>query len=109
MSWPVGSSSLCCLSVIWAWSSAMTDYSALHLDRRSLLIRTAIVSASVVVPTSLFAAALVPTPGQTEGPFYPVEFPPDMDNDLVRIAGRAAQALGQVLHVRGRVVDAQGR
>jgi protocatechuate 3,4-dioxygenase beta subunit len=95
--------------VIWAWNSAMIDYPALHLDRRSLLIRTAIVSASVITPRALFAATLVPTPGQTEGPFYPVEFPPDMDNDLVRVTGQAAQALGQVIHVSGRVLDTRGQ
>jgi protocatechuate 3,4-dioxygenase beta subunit len=39
----------------------------------------------VVAPKVLAAAELVATPGQTEGPFYPVEFPPDMDNDLVRV------------------------
>jgi len=87
----------------------MTDYPALRLDRRSLLIRTAILSVSVITPRALFAAALVPTPGQTEGPFYPVEFPPDMDSDLVRVTGQAAQALGQVIHVSGRVLDTRGQ
>jgi protocatechuate 3,4-dioxygenase, beta subunit len=82
---------------------------ALHLDRRAILIAAASTAGVALLPLGLVAAELIVTPGQTEGPFYPVEFPPDMDNDLVRIAGRAAQALGQVLHVRGRVVDAQGR
>ncbi|GEO17768.1 dioxygenase family protein [Microvirga aerophila] len=87
----------------------MTDHPALHLDRRSLLIGAAITSTSVIIPQSLFAAELVPTPGQTEGPFYPVEFPPDMDNDLVRVTGQAAQALGQVVHVLGHVLDTRGQ
>ncbi|HZH50800.1 MAG TPA: protocatechuate 3,4-dioxygenase [Microvirga sp.] len=87
----------------------MTDHPALSLDRRSLLIKTVVTSASVMIPTGLVAAELVPTPGQTEGPFYPVEFPPDMDNDLVRVTGQAAQALGQVIHVSGRVLDTRGQ
>ncbi len=48
---------------------------------------------------------LVLTPGQTEGPFYPVAFPRDTDNDLVRVSGRAAQAMGQVTHLTGRILD----
>jgi protocatechuate 3,4-dioxygenase, beta subunit len=88
--------------------SAMTN-PTLYLSRRSLLINTAATAATVVIPQSLVAMELVLTPGQTEGPFYPVEFPPDMDNDLVRVAGHAAQALGQVIHMWGRVLDARGQ
>jgi protocatechuate 3,4-dioxygenase, beta subunit len=32
-----------------------------------------------------------------------------MDNDLVRVTGQAAQALGQVIHVSGRVLDTRGQ
>ncbi|KAA2242135.1 protocatechuate 3,4-dioxygenase [Salinarimonas soli] len=52
---------------------------------------------------------LILTPGQVEGPFYPVQFPADSDNDLVRVTGRAAQAMGQVTHLGGRILDRQGR
>lgn len=56
--------------------------------------------------TALAASSpLIVTPGQTEGPFYPVSFPADMDADLVRVQGRLAQAMGQVTHVSGRVLD----
>jgi protocatechuate 3,4-dioxygenase beta subunit len=79
------------------------------VDRRTVLVRAAAMSATVMIPQTLAAAVLVPTPGQTEGPFYPVEFPPDMDNDLVRVAGQAAQALGQVIHVTGHVMDTRGQ
>jgi protocatechuate 3,4-dioxygenase beta subunit len=89
--------------------SLMTNHPSFSLDRRSLLKKAVVASASVMVPNSLAAAELVPTPGQTEGPFYPVAFPPDMDNDLVRVTGQAAQALGQVIHVSGRVLDTRGQ
>jgi protocatechuate 3,4-dioxygenase, beta subunit len=79
------------------------------LDRRLLLTTAAAAAASLILPKSLLAAELVVTPGQTEGPFYPVAFPADMDNDLVRVTGQAAQALGQVIHVTGRVTDARGQ
>ena len=87
----------------------MTNHPALHLDRRSLVIKAAVVSASVSIPRGLIAAELVPTPGQTEGPFYPIEFPPDMDNDLVKVTGQATQAVGQVIHISGRVLDTRGQ
>lgn len=87
----------------------MIDYLSFSPGRRSLLMKAAVASATVMIPKSLVAAELVPTPGQTEGPFYPVAFPPDMDNDLVRVTGQAAQALGQVIHVSGRVLDTRGQ
>jgi protocatechuate 3,4-dioxygenase beta subunit len=48
------------------------------------------------------------TPGQTEGPFYPTYLPADTDTDLVRVQGQKAQALGQITHVRGRVLNRRG-
>lgn len=52
---------------------------------------------------------LTPTPGQTEGPFYPADWLGDIDNDLVLVKGEGAKALGTVLHLRGRVLDRAGR
>ncbi|MFQ5776220.1 MAG: protocatechuate 3,4-dioxygenase subunit beta [Kiloniellaceae bacterium] len=54
-------------------------------------------------------AALLPTPRQTEGPFYPTRIPLDSDADLVRVAGRPAPAAGTVTHVFGRVLTEDGR
>ena len=51
----------------------------------------------------------MPTPRQTEGPFYPVKFPPDVDGDLVVLRGSAAKAEGVVAHVMGRVLGLDGR
>jgi len=48
------------------------------------------------------------TPRQSLGPFYPVDWAGDADNDLVIVRGEAARALGQVAHVRGRVMDRDG-
>jgi protocatechuate 3,4-dioxygenase, beta subunit len=77
----------------------------LPVSRRSLLAAAA---ASVLAPPA-FAEAPVPTPGQTEGPFYPVQLPPDIDNDLVLLKGSDARALGQIVHIGGRVIDTAGR
>jgi len=53
-------------------------------------------------------AALEPTPFQTLGPFYPVTRPLDADSDLTLIQGHRERALGQVVHLMGRVLDENG-
>jgi protocatechuate 3,4-dioxygenase, beta subunit len=78
------------------------------ISRRRLLVG----AAAVVTITNRAIpalAALVATPRQTTGPFYPVELPLDRDNDLARVAGAAAPAQGQITHVFGRVLDREGR
>jgi protocatechuate 3,4-dioxygenase beta subunit len=75
-----------------------------------MITRRLILASSALVPMqSAFAASLVPTPAQTEGPFYPTAFPADADNDLVQVRGQAARARGTVLHLQGRVLDVSGR
>ena len=81
----------------------------IRLDRRTLVIGGVVGAAGLVVPRAISAAELVVTPAQTEGPFYPVEFPSDLDNDLVQISGHAARAIGQVTHISGRVIDSRGQ
>ncbi len=54
-------------------------------------------------------AALLPTPAQTTGPFYPRELPLDRDNDLATVTGAPAGAKGQPTHVFGTVRDVEGR
>jgi protocatechuate 3,4-dioxygenase beta subunit len=74
------------------------------LSRRGLLL-----GASLLPLSSALAADAVPTPRQTEGPFYPTGFPADMDNDLVQVRGQQARAMGQVLHLEGRVLGLDGK
>ena len=79
------------------------------LRRRQWLIGAA---AALATPRLVTSPALPrrwsSRPGQTEGPFYPVKFPADMDADLVRVQGQAAQAVGQITHIAGRVLDTRG-
>lgn len=79
--------------------------SRLHLPRRRLLTGAAALAAMAALPAR---AALLPTPRQTAGPFYPPALPVEHDWDLVRVGGSAADALGQVAHVSGRVLDSAG-
>ncbi len=54
------------------------------------------------------AETLIPTPRQTEGPFYPRRFPVDADADLAQIAGRSARAKGQITYLAGTLVSDSG-
>ena len=48
------------------------------------------------------------TPRQSEGPFYPVQQQEDRDTDLTQIQGNAEKAKGEIIFVRGRVLDMSG-
>lgn len=60
------------------------------------------------MPVSARALAPRPTPLETLGPFYPVSRPGDQDADLTRIAGKNGRALGEVIELSGRVLNADG-
>jgi protocatechuate 3,4-dioxygenase beta subunit len=78
-------------------------------ERRKILTG---LGATLIVPTLAMparAADLVVTPGQTEGPYYPSSLPADRDADLVRVKGKAAQAVGKITHISGRVLDRRGQ
>jgi protocatechuate 3,4-dioxygenase beta subunit len=55
-----------------------------------------------------FAEALVRTPRQTEGPFYPDRLPLDTDNDLLVVNDALTSAVGEVTYLSGRILDARG-
>ncbi len=78
----------------------------MRTSRRALIIAA---GASLLPLHPTLAAALIATPSQTEGPFYPTALPADTDNDLVQVRGQAAQAMGTVLHLQGRVLDLNGK
>lgn len=74
------------------------------LTRRALVFA----APSLLVPTVVLAA-VAPTPGAAEGPFYPVRIPSDDDADLVSVEGAVREAGGDILHLSGRVLDADSR
>ena len=55
-----------------------------------------------------FAEALTLTPRQTEGPFYPDRLPLDTDNDLIIVNDNITPAIGEITHLSGKLLDANG-
>ena len=60
--------------------------------------------------SSSFAKTLatMPTPSETEGPFYPVKDQQDKDADLTQVDGQDGIARGQHIIVSGQVTDIAG-
>src|ERR671914_476837 len=86
------------------------------LGRRRVILTGLATTGALILPPSIMlpslraqGAGLVATPAQTTGPFYPVTFPSDADNDLVILRGSEARAEGTVTHVMGRVLGLDGR
>jgi protocatechuate 3,4-dioxygenase, beta subunit len=57
---------------------------------------------------SFGAKLLDPTPRLSEGRNYPAEPPTDTDNDLVIVKGNKAPALGQIVLLKGKVLNTDG-
>ncbi|MEX2173414.1 MAG: protocatechuate 3,4-dioxygenase [Pirellulaceae bacterium] len=75
--------------------------------RRAFLGAAALGAAAWYVP-GVFAAELVRTPAQTEGPFYPDKLPLDTDNDLLIINDSIHPGVGTITWLSGRILDAGG-
>jgi len=75
--------------------------------RRRFLGRLGMAAGFLTVP-GLYAEALMQTPVQTEGPFYPDRLPLDTDNDLVSMNDSLNPSSGVVTWLSGRILDARG-
>ena len=79
------------------------------ISRRQFAVAGALAASAVVAASRVHAAVgLLPTPGQILGPFWPTQGVPDMSGDLTYIPGRTGRAVGQLLHVTGRVLNRDG-
>jgi len=76
-----------------------------RLPRREAL---AAMSGLFFTTRGAYAEALVTTPRQTEGPFYPDKLPLDTDNDLIAINDALTPASGEVTWLSGRILDHRG-
>ena len=78
-----------------------------RLTRRELLgAGAALPFGALAAPTSAAPDSCGPTPRQTTGPFFPLYDQVDKDLDLTRMTGHDEPAAGEVIVVRGRVLDA---
>jgi protocatechuate 3,4-dioxygenase, beta subunit len=81
------------------------------LARRRLIYGSLIFAgtSSLLRLPAIAASMLPPTPRQTPGPFYPLSFPQDADNDLVHVAGNQGIARGSITRITGRILDLNGQ
>jgi protocatechuate 3,4-dioxygenase, beta subunit len=79
----------------------------IYIPRRRFLSTLAAGAAAFTVP-GLFADELDRTPAQTEGPFYPNKMPLDTDNDLIVISNSLTPAVGEITHLRGKILTPAG-
>jgi protocatechuate 3,4-dioxygenase beta subunit len=77
-------------------------------SRRNFLSKALALGAAAFTVPGAFAAELVKTPSQTEGPFYPNHLPLDTDNDLIVINESLTPAIGEITYLSGRILDARG-
>lgn len=83
----------------------------MHNTRRQFLKTTAASAAGLAAfwhTPGAFAEALQLTPRQTEGPFYPDRLPLDTDNDLIIVNDNITPAIGEITHLSGKLLDADG-
>jgi len=78
------------------------------LPNRRQFLKTLLVSSLAISVGELYAKDLVLTPWQTEGPFYPDRLPSDVDNDLLVINESKHKAKGEIVHLKGIVMDSSG-
>jgi protocatechuate 3,4-dioxygenase beta subunit len=66
-------------------------------------------SAGLVIAGKGMASQLKPLTAESPmGPFFPLTVPEDSDADLTWLKGHSTRAAGQVIEVRGRVLDQKG-
>lgn len=83
-----------------------------HASRRNFLRQLGLGAALFTVPGAFAEELTRPTVAKTpwveEGPFYPPKLPLDTDNDLLLVNDSITPAVGEITHLSGRLLDAQG-
>lgn len=77
------------------------------LQRRHFLAGLGVAGLALFTP-GVMADELTKTPKMTEGPFYPDKLPLDTDNDLIVINDQLTPAIGQITHLTGKILSANG-
>ena len=82
--------------------------SSFSFTRRQMLRGGIAFGAMALFTRGVFAEQLARTPSLEEGPFYPDKLPLDRDNDLIIVGKNATPAIGEITHLRGRILDQKG-
>ena len=87
---------------------AVGTFEFLQLESRRHFLSTLALGAAAFSVPGAFAAELVRTPAQTEGPFYPDKLPLDTDNDLIVVNESLTPAVGEITYLSGQILDPHG-
>ena len=80
----------------------------LILSRRAFA-GAGLASAGLVLASVGKASQLKPLTAESPmGPFFPLDVPADSDADLTMLKGHSTRAAGQVIEIKGRVIDQRG-
>jgi protocatechuate 3,4-dioxygenase, beta subunit len=90
-----------------ATMQAMNPIHSFSLRTRRHFLQGLGLGSALFLSPGAFAAALVRTPPQTEGPFYPDKLPLDTDNDLIILNDNLTPAVGEITWLSGRILDAR--
>jgi protocatechuate 3,4-dioxygenase, beta subunit len=89
-------------------SPSTFSLAAIGTPRREFLRRLGLSAALFTVPGAFAEELSRKTASVEEGPFYPHQLPLDTDNDLIIVNNSITPAVGQITHLRGRLLDAGG-
>ena len=81
----------------------------MNIRSRREFVRSVMAAGAFAAAPGAFAEALTLTPEMTEGPFYPDKLPRDTDNDLLIINDGMSTDIGEITHLSGKVLDADGK
>ncbi len=82
----------------------------MNLNRRNLLKKIKTFSIGyITLPLAQTNKKYDLTPQQIEGPFYPINFPLDDDNDLTWITDKKQQALGEKIIISGQILTRENQ
>lgn len=79
-----------------------------HSRRKFIAASSAVAASGMLWTPGVMAEQLTQTVKMTEGPFYPDRMPLDTDNDLLRINDAINPSIGEVTHLSGRILTANG-
>ncbi len=79
------------------------------ISRRTMTKQLGAMATGATILGPGIARALITTPKQVEGPFYPPGPHSETDVDLTLLEGHEEPAAGDVIFVRGRVTDAENK